>query len=524
MTMNNDNQQPADSNNYSNKERLTEPSNQNSLEHKSTLEDTPKKIATTQIDDAPSSTSSKKSKKTPTDGRVEVQYSEVNKGRVHPRFAKGKYTNIRLFTMYSFLVIFLAMPWLKWDGRQAILFDIVEPKFYVLGLIFMPQDFYFFAFVFMMAAIILFMVTVYAGRVWCGYVCPQTIYVHLYQYTEKLIIGERNKRIKFDQEPMSVSKAGKLFVLHSLWLIYSIITAFTFVALVAGIDKLIHNGANPFFMGWSNMTWIFFWIITFVTYVNAAYMRENMCVYICPYGRFQSVMFDKDTLIVSYDYERGEPRGARKKGHDEGFGDCVDCTMCVQVCPTGIDIRNGLQVECIQCAACIDACNEIMDKVEKPRGLIRYTTERQLVEKQPTKVMSFRIFAYIAVLAAMFTAATLMLLGREPLSMEIRHNRQQLSVAARDGRIENSYVLKIVNKTEDKQTYQVKLEPIDGISLKSRFEKLNLNPNESYDLPVSLYADSKIVTAERTPITITVYSVDGKYSASQQDVFIIDKQ
>ncbi len=265
-------------------------------------------------------------------------------------------------------------------------------------------------------------------------------------------------------------------------------------------------------------------IITFVTYANAAYMREHMCVHICPYGRFQSVMFDKDTLIVSYDYERGEPRGARKKGVErEDLGDCVDCTMCVQVCPTGIDIRDGLQVECIQCAACIDACNDIMDKVEKPRGLIRYTTERQLVEKQATKLISFRIFAYIFVLIALFIAAGLVFTGRAPLELEIRHDRKALATVGRDGRIENSYVLKIVNKTDDHQVYKVRLdEPKEGMTLKSRFEELPLDANESYDLPVSVFADANTIT-ERTPITITVYSTDGTYSASQTDFFEIKK-
>lgn len=464
----------------------------------------------------------KPTKKYPKDGRIQVQYASVNKERVHPRFAKGKYTNIRLIAMYGFLLCFLAMPWLKWDGHQALLFDIIEPKFYIFGATFMPQDFYFFAFVFVIAAILLFMVTVYAGRVWCGYVCPQTIYVHLFQYTEKLILGERNKRLKLAKEPMSVTKFAKLSVVQALFVLYSLITSFTFVALVAGIDSLLFNGQSLFFMGWSKMVWVFFLLIAFVTYINAAYMREYMCVHICPYGRFQSVMMDKDTLIVSYDYERGEPRGA-KKSNEQTLGDCVDCTMCVQVCPTGIDIRNGLQAECIQCAACIDACNEIMDKVNKPRGLIRYTTERQLIDKEPTKIISVRIFAYIAVLLAMLVAAGLVFVGRKPLEMEIRHERKQLSMVGRDGRIENSYVLKIVNKTDQKHTYRVKLEPIDGIVLKSRFEQISLDASESYDLPVSLYADGSIITAPRTPITITLYSTDGQYSVSADDVFVINQ-
>ncbi len=450
---------------------------------------------------------------------------DATKKRVHPRFVTGKYQNIRLVSMYAILIGFLILPWLRWNGRQAILFDVIEPKFYIFGATFMPQDFYFFAFVFIIAAMMLFMVTVYAGRVWCGYACPQTIYVHLYQQIERLVLGERNKRIKFDREPMSAGKFAKLALIHLIWGVFSIITALTFMSLVVGVDTLILNGNPLFFMEWGKMSWIFFLIITFVTHINAGYMREHMCVYICPYGRFQSVMFDKDTLIVSYDYERGEPRGARKKdSHPEGYGDCVDCTMCVQVCPTGIDIRNGLQVECIQCAACIDACNEIMDKVGYPRGLIRYTTERQLVEKQKTKIIGWRIFAYIAVLSVAITAATLIAVGRAPLEMEIRHDRKQISSIGHDGMVENSYVLKIVNKTDERQVYQVRLdgENTAGMTLRSRFKELPLQANESYALPVSIIGDPKVVPVGSTPITITVYSKDGTYSASAQDVFIYE--
>lgn len=468
-------------------------------------------------------TSPKKSnKKTPKDGRIEVYaMADATKKRIHPRFATGKYTKIRLATMYSILAMFLLLPWLKWDNRQAIWVNVGGSRIDFFGAHFMPQDFYFFAFVFIIAAIMLFMVTVYAGRVWCGYACPQTIYVHLYQYTEKLIIGERHKRIKFDQAPMSVAKIGKLLALHGLWLLYSVITAFTFVALVAGVDALLFNGNPLFFMGWGKFVWIFMGIITFVTYINASYMREHMCVHICPYGRFQSVMFDKDTLIVSYDYERGEPRGARKKGQDDGYGDCVDCTMCVQVCPTGIDIRNGLQVECIQCAACVDACNEIMDKVGKPRGLIRYTTERQLVQKQPTRILNWRIFAYIFVLLALFVAAGLVFVGRKPVELEISHDRRQLSNVGRDGRIENSYVLKVANKTQQSLVYQVRLdEPTTGITLSSRFKALPLEAGEVYSWPISLYAKQGEVAQGRTPITITVYSQDGQYSVSSHDYFV----
>ncbi|MDO5652041.1 MAG: cytochrome c oxidase accessory protein CcoG [Moraxella sp.] len=471
---------------------------------------------------ADSSAKTKATPKKPT-AYIAVHEPTAEKKRVHPRFAKGKYQSIRLVSMYLILIGFLIMPWLRWDNHQAILFNVMDVKFYVFGATFMPQDFYFFAFVFMIAAYLLFVVTVYAGRVWCGYACPQTIYVHLYQHVEKWVLGERNKRIKFDKEPMSAGKLGKLLLIHLIWGVMSAITALTFIALVVGTDYLFFNGHMPFFMGWGKYTWVFFLLITAVTHINAGYMREHMCVHICPYGRFQSVMFDKDTLVVSYDFERGEPRGARKKGAERpDLGDCVDCTMCVQVCPTGIDIRDGLQVECIQCAACIDACNEIMDKVGKPRGLILYTTERQQVEKQKTKIIGWRIFAYVGLLTAVTVAAAMVLMGRKPIELDIRHDRGHLSTINREGQIQNSYVLKIVNKTDEKQTYMVKLEPVDGIELRSRIKELPLPANETYDLPISLLADATKVAKGRTPVIITVYTKDGKYSVSQNDFFIVE--
>lgn len=459
--------------------------------------------------------------------KLPVHQIDATKKRVHPRFAKGKYQNIRLVSMYFLLALFLVLPWLRYEGRQAIWFHFPEQKFYIFGLTFLPQDFYFFAFFFIIAAFMLFMVTVYAGRVWCGYACPQTIWTHLYQHVEKWVIGDRNKRIKFDKEPMSAKKAAKKGLIYFIWFVFALITALTFVSYVVGTDDLYFHWQNIAGIpvpAWSSLTLVFIAIFTFATYINAGYMREHMCTHICPYGRFQSVMFDKDTLIVSYDYFRGEPRGARKKGtHPEDKGDCVDCTMCVQVCPTGIDIRDGLQVECIQCAACIDACNEIMDKVGYPRGLIRYTTERQLVEKEKTKIISPRIFAYLFLLVVLFSGVIYALTGRIPLDMDIRRDRNQLSALNEKGMIENSYIVKITNKTQDKHRYTISLEPQEGLSFFTRFKELPLDAGESYDIPVSVYGDPKVITTDRLPITLTVVSEDGKYKVSKENVFISGK-
>ena len=460
--------------------------------------------------------------------KIPVHELDATKKRVHPRFVKGKYQNIRLVSMYFLLALFLVLPWIKYDGRQAILFDFADQRFYIFGLTFLPQDFYFFAFFFIISAFALFMVTVYAGRVWCGYACPQTIWVHLYQHVEKWVIGDRNKRIKFDKAPMNAEKIAKRSLIYFIWFIFALITALTFVSYVVGTQDLYFNWTN---MGglpvpdWSGLTLVFIGIFTFATYVNAGYMREHMCTHICPYGRFQSVMFDKDTLIVSYDYNRGEPRGARKKGtHPDNLGDCIECTMCVQVCPTGIDIRDGLQVECIQCAACVDACNEIMDKVGYPRGLIRYTTERQLVENEDTKILSPRIFAYSLLLAGLIGVLIYTLSDRVPLEIDIRRDRNQLSSMNAQGMIENSYIIKVTNKTQEHHNYHIALEPQDGLTLQLRIDQLPLGPGESYDMPVSIYGDPEVIEKGQTPVVLTVTSEDGTYTASKENIFTTQGQ
>ena len=466
----------------------------------------------------------------PLSNKIPVQQIDLDatKHRIHPRFVKGFYQNIRVISMYFFLALFLLLPWLRYDGRQAIWLDVPSQHYYIFGMTFLTQDFYFIAAFALIAAFTLFMVTVYAGRVWCGYACPQTIWTHMFQYVEKFVIGDRNKRIKFDKERMSASKVFKRSLVYFIWLVFSIITATTFVSYVSGTEALYGSwqmiGFIPF-PNWPTWVWVSMFIFTFATYANAGYMREQMCIQICPYGRFQSVMFDKDTLIVSYDYERGEPRGARKKGtNPDDLGDCIECQMCVQVCPTGIDIRDGLQVACIQCAACVDACNEIMDKVGYPRGLIRYTTERQLVEKESTRVFSKRLFAYLALLIVLCGGLVYALTDRVPLEIDIRRDRNQLSSLNAQGMIENSYVVKLTNKTQADHTYKITLAPQDGLSLQIRFNDVPLAPGESFDMSVSIYGDPAIVAEGQTPVTLNVVSEDGQYKVSKDNVFTTQGQ
>ena len=457
----------------------------------------------------------------PSDYQIPVHQIDATKKRVHPRFVTGFYQNIRVVSMYFLLGLFLILPWIRYGGHQAVWFDFPDSRIVLFGATFLPQDVYVFAFFFMVAAFLLFMVTVYAGRVWCGYACPQTIWTHLYQHVEKWVEGDRNKRMKLDKQPWNAEKVMKRAVVYLIWLIFSFVTAITFVSYVVGTDYLV---SAPF--AWSNLTWVFLFIFTFATFANAGYMREHFCIHICPYGRFQSVMFDKDTLIVSYDYKRGEPRGAQKKGkEDPNLGDCINCLMCVQVCPTGIDIRDGLQVECIQCAACVDACNEIMDKVGKPRGLVRYNTERQLVENEPSKFLRPRLFAYSTVITLLIAGVVYFLSGRVPLQIDIRRDHNQLSSINTRGLVENTYIVKITNKTQQPHEYAVTLAPQKGLTMESRFKNIPLEAGESYDFPVSVVGDPEAISKGSTPIQMQVVSVDdgGKYKAVKDNVFTTDK-
>ena len=313
--------------------------------------------------------------------------------RVYTRAVEGLFQRIRLYLAWPLLLGFFLLPWLNWGERQAVLFDLPARKFYIFGITFWPQDFPLLAWGLMIAAFALLAVTVFAGRVWCGYTCPQTVWTQIFMWVERLTEGSRNQRIKLDKRALSVDKTVRKATKHSLWLLISLATGLAFIGYFSPVRSLVPEvfSAQSSLMEYA---WVVFF--TLATYINAGWMREYVCLHVCPYARFQSVMFDSDTLIVSYDEARGEPRGARKHGVDPaeaGLGDCIGCQLCVQVCPTGIDIRNGLQYECIACALCIDACDGVMDEMGYQPGLIRYTTENSLAGK-PTHIMRPRLWVY----------------------------------------------------------------------------------------------------------------------------------
>ena len=384
--------------------------------------------------------------------------------KIYTRKIEGFFQRIRLFTGWPLLLGYLLLPWLDWDGRQAVLFDLPARKFHILGLTFWPQDFPMLAFLLIIAAYSLFAVTTFAGRVWCGYTCPQTVWTSIFMWLEQKTEGSRNQRIKLDNAPWTLEKAAKKIAKHGSWLFVGFVTGFTFVGYFYPIKELLPDLASFRISGWALFWTAFF---TVATYINAGWMREQVCKYMCPYARFQSVMFDQDTLIVSYDKNRGEPRGSRKRDASPsalGLGECIDCELCTQVCPTGIDIREGLQYECIGCALCVDACDSVMDKMEYPRGLIRYTSEHEL-QGGTTHWLRPRIIGYVVVLCLMVGVFWYNMLARIPLELTVIRDRNQLYVTTDSGAIENIYTLHLVNMDTDMHEFEIDISGIDEATI-----------------------------------------------------------
>jgi cytochrome c oxidase accessory protein FixG len=389
---------------------------------------------------------------------------------IYARSVSGVFNNWRWSMVFLTQALFYGLCWFDWNGRQAVLFHLVERKFYIFGMVFWPQDVIYLAVLLIISAYGLFLATAVGGRLFCGYACPQTVYSELLMWIERKVEGERPTRMKLDAQPMSARKFRLKLVKHSLWLIVALWTGVTFVGYFTPIKELL-GSAIAFTLGPWEIFWIFFYAA--FLYLMAGFMREQVCKHMCPYARFQGVMFDPDTLIITYDEERGEPRGARKKDIDPNaakLGDCVDCGICVQVCPTGIDIRKGLQYECIACAACIDACDEVMDKVGSPRGLVRYSTENAMAKHYaPRDILGHllrpRTILYTSILMVIIVAAAWSLAVRIPLKVDIIRDRSTLAREADDGRIENVYNLHISNTDETAHRYAITVSGIEGIDI-----------------------------------------------------------
>jgi cytochrome c oxidase accessory protein FixG len=360
--------------------------------------------------------------------------------KVYPRHVSGRFARLRVIAVWALLGLYYVLPWINVGGHQSVLFDLPARKFYILGFTFWPQDFIYLALLMVTAGLSLFFFTALAGRLWCGFACPQTVWTEVFVMIERWTEGDRPKQMKLDQAPWSRGKILKKSSKQFLWITFAAWTGFTFVGFFTPVRELTDNILNLTLGPWET-----FWLVFygFATYGNAGFLREQVCKYMCPYARFQSAMFDQDTLIISYDEERGEPRGGRRKNTDleeAGLGECINCTLCVQVCPTGIDIRNGLQYECIACAACIDVCDQVMDKMEYPHGLIRFTTENALKHKQ-AHVLRPRIFVYAALLLVIISGTLWSMTHRTPLRADLIRDRNALYRELPDGMIENVYTL-----------------------------------------------------------------------------------
>ena len=453
--------------------------------------------------------------------RIEMEEFSLYKAResIHPRSFTGKYRNFRNIGAGSLMALYFGTAWLNWGDRQAVLFDLPTRQFHIFGITLWPQDFFLLSCLLIVAAFALFAVTAFAGRVWCGYSCPQSVWTWMFLWAERVTEGDRNQRIKNDKRPMTAALFRQKTAKHSLWVLMSVVTGFTFVGYFTPIRELM-----PSLLSLDISLWALFWILFFAvaTYVNAGWIREQVCLHMCPYARFQSAMFDKDTMIISYDESRGESRGPRKKGSDrsqEGLGDCIDCYMCVQVCPTGIDIRNGLQYECIGCAACVDACDDVMDKMGYQKGLVKYVSEREL-EGGDSPWLRPRFLGYSACLLIMIGLFAMVFIQRVPVGLDSIRDRTTLYNETPEGLVENIYNLKISNRSQREHRYSLSVNGLDGLIFGGDREVV-VAAGKVFDLPVRLRIDSNLLTSHSVDINFKVQAIDdASINAMQESRFI----
>lgn len=442
---------------------------------------------------------------TPAPAKVEVVDLYANREKIYTRSFTGIFRNLRMLGGAALFLLYFGTVWLTWNGRQAVWWNLPERKFYIFGSTYWPQDFVLLSALLIIAAFGLFFITVFAGRVWCGYTCPQSVFTWVFMWAEKVTEGDRNQRMKLDKAPMTTQKFLRKLAKHGIWVGVSLVTAITFVGYFTPIRELIPELFTLQAGGWA-LFWVGFF--TLATYGNAGYLREQVCIYMCPYARFQSVMFDQDTLIVSYDPRRGEHRGPRKRDADykaEGLGDCIDCKMCVHVCPTGIDIRDGLQIECIGCAACIDACDSIMDKINYPKGLISYTTEHNL-SGQKTHLVRPRLIGYAVALVAMFCVFAWAVADRSLVELDVLKDRV-LYRENEEGRIENVYTLKIMNKAQHAVTYEIEADGLDDLVYEGK-RVIKADAGEVLSLPVELSIEPEKLPSSANEISFRLHAVD----------------
>jgi cytochrome c oxidase accessory protein FixG len=429
---------------------------------------------------------------------IEESLYEVRR-KIYPRSVTGLFARWRFILVFATQLLFYGLPWLSWNDRQAVLFDLIQRKFYIFGLVLWPQDVIYLTLLLILSALALFLFTAVAGRLFCGYACPQTVYTEIFMWIERKVEGDRFARIRLDGEdwPWGIRKWRLKITKHFLWLVIAFWTGFTFIGYFTPIASLGVGLLNLSLGPWQTF-WLGFY--SFATWGNAGFMREQVCKYMCPYARFQSVMVDKDTFLVTYDKVRGEPRGSRSKSTDHGsigLGDCVDCSICVQVCPTGIDIRDGLQYMCIGCGACIDACDQVMEKIDYPKGLIRYTTERAIEDQESNQsairhILRPRVLVYAAFITVLASAFMISLLTRNPLRVDVMRDRGALAREVEGVRIENIYRIQIMNASEHSMKVQVKATGLDDLKILNsqgaEITEINVEPASNQLLPIKVSA------------------------------------
>lgn len=425
--------------------------------------------------------------------------------QIYVRKNSGFFQKLRQRMNLVYFAFFAIIPWLQYNGHQAVLFDISEQRFTLWSLTLWPQDLTLLAWIFIFGAFLLFFVTTFLGRVWCGYMCPQTVWTFIFIWFEEKIEGSANQRRKLDQQKMNGKKLWKKTLKHSSWLLFSLFTAMTFAGYFSPMGELF---VNTFTLNTSVTMAVILAFFTFATYGNAGWMREVVCLHMCPYARFQSAMFDKDTLTVAYDTDRGENRGARGRKQDHkamNLGDCIDCNLCVEVCPTGIDIRNGLQYECINCGSCVDACSSVMTKMKYDQGLIRYTTEHELDGKKVHLIRS-KLIGYAVILLIMSSMLVLEIVNRVPLSLDIIRDRTELAKENFNGNIENVYTLKILNMSQTDNTYKLSIKGLENPQWHGK-QEVFVKAATVYTLPISISVDPYELKGYMTDVTFHVEQI-----------------
>ena len=455
-----------------------------------------------------------------------VSLYEAHK-KIYPRSVSGLFSNWRWAMVWLTQLVFYGLPWLDWGQRQAVLFDLGARRFYIFNLVLYPQDFIYLTGLLVISALSLFLFTAVAGRLWCGYACPQTVYTEIFLWIEKKFEGDRSARMRRDAASMSVDKFLRKGGKHLAWLAVAFWTGFTFVGYFTPITELGRELLALQMTSWE-VFWTFFY--GFATYGNAGFMREQVCKHMCPYARFQSAMFDHDTLIVTYDEARGEPRGARSRKADPAtlnLGACVDCTLCVQVCPTGIDIRNGLQYECIGCGACADVCDTVMDKMGYARGLVKYSTQNAVKQhwSRPEilrHVLRPRVLLYTGILLAIVIAMAVSLVLRSPFKVDVVRDRGTLARIVSGGKIENVFRLQVMNATEAKQDYRISVTGLDGVVLASD-EQFSVAATESRWIAVRVQLPYEGAQPGSHPIRFDITELGSNKHVGEKSVFLVPR-